>query len=45
MANRYASLVLPAPLGAMPQDYENKIVQFDQIGPYTTQQHGKKMED
>lgn len=45
MENRYAPLVLPAPLGAMPQDYQNKIVQFDGIGPYTTQHHVNKMTD
>jgi len=27
----------------MPQDYQNKIVQFDGIGPYTTQHHINKM--
>ena len=43
MENRYAPLVLPAPLGAMSQDYENKIVQFDGIGPYIAQQHTRKM--
>jgi len=45
MANRYAPLVFFAPLGAMPQDYQNKIIQFDGIGPYTTQQHTEKMTD
>lgn len=29
MATKYAPLILPAPLGAMPADYQRKIVQFD----------------
>jgi len=45
MANRYAPLVLPAPLGAMPQDYQSKIVLFDGTGSYTAQQHTRKMAD
>ena len=43
MENRYAPLVLPANLGAMPQDYQSKITPFDGSGTYTTQQHTKKM--
>ena len=43
MANRYAPLVLAAPLGAIPQDYQNKIFQFDGMGPYTAQHHVNKM--
>jgi hypothetical protein len=45
MANRYAPLVLPANLGAMPQDYQSKITPFDGTGTYTAQQHTKKMTD
>lgn len=37
MANRYTPLVLPANLGAMPQDYESKITPFDGSGTYTAQ--------
>ena len=43
MANRYAPLVLLAPLGAMPVDYQSKIFQFDGIGHYSTQHHVNKM--
>jgi len=43
MANRYAPLVTPTPLGAMPQDYQSKITTFDGTGTYTAQQHTKKM--
>jgi len=43
MENRYAPLVLPDPLGAMPVDYQSNIVQFDVIGHYTTQHHVNKM--
>lgn len=43
MENRYTPLVLPAPHGPMPQDYQNKVVQFDGIGPYTTQHQVNKM--
>jgi len=42
MANRYTPLVLPANLGAMPQDSQSKITPFDGSGTYTTQQHTKK---
>lgn len=45
MANRYASLVLPANWGAMPQDYQSKITTFDGTSTYTAQQHTKKMTD
>ena len=45
MANRYTPLVLPANLGAMPQDYQSKITPFDSSGTYTGQQHTKKMTD
>lgn len=45
MANRYDPLVLPAPLVAMPADYQSKIVQLDGIGPYTAQHHVNKMTD
>jgi len=45
MANRYAPLVLPAPLGAMPADYQSKIVQFDGTGHYTAQHHVNNMTD
>ena len=45
MANRYAPLVLHAPLGAMPTDYQSKIVQFDGIRHYTAQHHVNKMTD
>lgn len=43
MANRYAPMVLPANLCAMPQDYQSKITTFDGTGTYTAQQHTKKM--
>ena len=43
MANRYAPLVLPAQLGAMPADYQSKVVQFDGTGHYTAQQHVNKI--
>lgn len=45
MANRYAPLLLPANLGAMPQDYQSKITYFDGTGTYTALQHTKKMQD
>lgn len=45
MADRYAPLVLPAQLHAMPQDYQRKIFLFDATGQYTTQQHVNKMTD
>jgi len=45
MANRYAPLILPAQLGAMPVDYQSKIVQFDGTGHYTAQQHVNKITD
>lgn len=37
MENRYAPLVLPAQLHAMPIDYQSKIPLFDAIGQYTAQ--------
>lgn len=37
MVDRYTPLALQAPLHAMPQDYQSKILQFDGIGQYTTQ--------
>lgn len=43
MENKYSPLVLAAPLGAIPQDYQNKIFQFDGIRTYTTQHHVNKM--
>ena len=45
MATRYAPLVFPAPLVAMPQDYLSKITLYDGTGPVTTQQHVDKMND
>ena len=45
MANRYAPLRLPANLGAMPQDYQSKIIPFDGSDTYTAQQHTKRMTD
>lgn len=45
MENMYAPLVLPAPLGVMPANYQSKIIQFDGIGHYTTQHHVNKMTD
>ena len=44
MANRYAPLVLPTQLNAMPQDYQRKIFFFDATGRYTTQQHDKMID-
>ena len=44
-ASRYAPLVLLALLGAMPQDYQKKIIQFDGIRTYTSQHHVNKMTD
>ena len=43
MSNRYATLVLPTPLGAMPTNYQSKIIHFDGIRHYTTQHHVNKM--
>ena len=43
MALRYAPLVMSAPQGALPADYQSKITLFDGTGTYTTQQHTKKM--
>lgn len=45
MENRYAPLVLPAQLGAMPADYQSKIIQFDGTGHDTAQQHVNKITD
>lgn len=45
MANIYDPLVLPANLGAMPQDYQSKITPFDGTGTYTAQQNIKRMTD
>ena len=45
MVARYAPLVLPAQLNAMPQDYQSRIPQFDSTGPITAQQHIDKMND
>lgn len=45
MENIYAPLVLPANLGAMPQDYQSKITRFDGTGTYIAQHHTKKMTD
>ena len=39
MAARYAPLVLPQNLGAMPTDYQTKIPLFDSTQTITTQQH------
>lgn len=45
MANRHVPLMSLSPCCAMPQHYQNKIVQFDGIGTYTAQQLTKKMID
>lgn len=34
-----------APPGALPKDYQNKIVLFDGTGSYIAQEHTKKMID
>ena len=39
MANRYAPLVLPANLNAMPTDYSTNIKQFGDDEAYTARQH------
>ena len=45
MALIYARLVMPAPQGALPTNYQSKITLFDGIGTYTTHQHTNKMID
>lgn len=45
MANRYAPLQLPGNPGAMPQDYQTKIIYFDGTGSHTALQHTKKIQD
>ena len=45
MANRYVPLQFPANPGALPQEYQSKITYFDSVGPFTTLQHTKKMQD
>lgn len=45
MDARYAPLVLPQNLGAMPADYQTKISFFDATQTITTQQHVDKMND
>jgi len=45
MANRYATLQLPASVAALPQDYQTKISYFDSTGPFTAIQHAKRMQD
>lgn len=45
MVEKYAPLVLPAQLHAMPQDYQSKIFMFDVTSQYTAQQHVNKMTD
>lgn len=45
MALRYSPLVIPAPQGALPADYQSKITSFNGTRTYTTQQHTKKMID
>lgn len=45
MAARYAPLVLPDQLNAMPIDYQYKILTFDNIGSHTSQQHVDIMND
>ncbi len=45
MANRYAPLVLPSQLDAMPIYYQSKIFLFDATGQYIAQQHVNKMYD
>lgn len=45
MENKYTLMVLPANLGAMPQDYQRKITPFDGTGTYTAQRHTKKITD
>jgi len=45
MVGRYAPLVFPGKLNAMPTDYPSKIVTFDNIGANTAQQHVDKMND
>jgi len=45
MVARYAPLVLPQNLGAMPADYQTKIPFFDATQTITTQQHVDKMND
>ena len=45
MVDKYAPLVLPAQLHAMPQDYQSKIFLFDATSQYTAQHHLNKMID
>jgi hypothetical protein len=45
MANRYAPLVLPANLNAMPTDYSTKIKQFGDDEAYTARQHVQWFKD
>ena len=45
MEARYAPLVLAAPLHNMPQEYQNRIPQFDGTRPITVQQHVDKLND
>lgn len=45
MAGRYAPLVLPSQLNAMPADYPSKIVTFDNTSANTAQHHVDRMND
>jgi cyclopropane fatty-acyl-phospholipid synthase-like methyltransferase len=45
MEERYAPLVLVAPLHAMPQDYQTRLPQYNNIGSINSQQHMNKMND
>jgi hypothetical protein len=45
MGARYAPLVLVSPLHAMPQDYQNRIPQFDAAIPLCEQENIDKMND
>lgn len=45
MEGRYATLVLPGHLNAMPKDYPSKIVTSDNICAYTSEQHIDRMND
>ncbi|MCY6488365.1 hypothetical protein, partial [Actinobacillus pleuropneumoniae] len=45
MALKYAPLIMSAPQGALPVDYQSKITLFDGTRIYTAQQHTKKMTD
>ena len=45
MVARHAPLVLPSQRHAMPQDYAQRMPQFDGTEPITTQKHIDKIND